>query len=289
MKSASKIFLTAILSASLLFGGIPHAEAASSFVNLDEEIKKAVMATNDAELVWIHSKSLSEKNTEISQIGDITYSDSDDSTYVGTAKLVNNTDDEQTLTSHSFSETTSDTLETSVEEGISIGQEITASGELLGIGAETTFSAEYSYGSSKTTSTSKEQTYVAEAQSVLVPAHSTRYVDVYMRKTIASGKVALKTTLSGTVHFEWTQDFDDDGFASVDETRSLYDIFNDGVKAGYTLPSNLSLNHSNHTVEFQGVGTYTSKYGADFYVEVSSDEDIDTPSGVQSRKIITEN
>ncbi|MBD1373986.1 ETX/MTX2 family pore-forming toxin [Hazenella sp. IB182357] len=286
MGKISKLLCASVLSASMIFGAVPSTQASTSFYDLDSEIKKAVAAYNDAEVVWIHNKNLSGINSSVEQIGQITYSTSDKSTYVGTSELVNNTDEEQTLTTQSFSETLSDTLETTVEEGLSIGQEITASGELAGIGVETSFSAEYSLSSSETTSTTTEQSYTAEAQEIVVPANTIRNVNVFLRRTLASGKVALDTHLTGSVKYEYVQDFDDDGFASVEEEVSIYDIFKNGVSAGYKMPSNISLDHSTKTVKFSGVGVYTAEYGADFYVEVDDETIIiSEPTPLSPKKI----
>ncbi|WLR43072.1 ETX/MTX2 family pore-forming toxin [Bacillus carboniphilus] len=214
------------------------------------------------------------------QSSNISYEDTGSMLYMGTSTLKNSSSDTQNLTTQSFTKTTTDSISYTVTEGIDVGTKISASGTIFGGEVSSTFS----YSSTDTTSSSSSVSYTASAQDISVPANTTAIVDVYLQKATLTGTVDLHAALNGNIQVEWKVDgvFDKTVFTP-------YLFFYEAIDFGGAsdLPDTLSLDKTNNKLLFNGTGSYTSNYGANFIVEVSyanSDESVASREGNDSIK-----
>ncbi|PEK11072.1 ETX/MTX2 family pore-forming toxin [Bacillus toyonensis] len=198
--------------------------------------------------------------------------------FMGESTLNNRTDETQTLNSDSFTKTLTDSITLSVTNGITTTVNISISGKIFGMGAETSMSFEVS------TSTTNEQTneesvaYTVPSQTIVVPAQTTYYVHTLLERNQLEGICRLRADLTG-FFFVLTK------FAGKEVPcyfGEIYDFVNQ-YQSLLPLPSGISLNHSKKSIHFEGIAEYFYGTGTKFHITVS-----DKPSsqGTQEHKSI---
>ncbi|MEN3582994.1 ETX/MTX2 family pore-forming toxin [Streptomyces sp. ZYX-F-203] len=260
--------LTASTSVLTLgFLATPAQAAGVQVTNLEGVIKNQVGI-----LTYAKTDRVTNSNTSVEVVGDPSVS-LGDLWFVGTSTLRNTTDDAQTMSSESFTKTIEDTVTTSVTKGLEVSNTVQASvdmGDVLHLGNELTttwnFSEENSHANSESVS------YTAPQQDIVVPAHTTATVTVRLQQAIATGDVALSTDLGG--QYEGWQCSSGSCASSYSPLYSTIKSIQDSGKTwantpAPALPSGFTLNTGKQALSFEGAGTYSATYGANFDVKVS--------------------
>lgn len=187
---------------------------------------------------------------------------SDGPIYLGCARLTNSTSSDQTLTSHSFSKSYTNSVSTTVTTGVSSTTKVSGSfalSEVIGLGLEE--SVTVSYQNSNTQSESINETHTAPSQRVMVPAGQTRYVVSSLAQSTYTGSLSLNTSFGGP--FSATSILNSNPI-----NYFVYDVLSQAKDAGAQLPAGFSLNASTRMLDFHGAGTYTVRAGTNFSVDV---------------------
>ncbi|EXY06091.1 ETX/MTX2 family pore-forming toxin [Bacillus cereus] len=175
-----------------------------------------------------------------------------DSIFVGTTTLSNNTDQEQTLSTNSFSKLVSNSVTSTTTHGFKLGEKATAKFSIpLVSEASVEVSAEYNFSHADGHTDTTSYTYTASPQNIKVPAHSAVEVIVKLNTVQAKGNVNLFTKLSGTEIFNVIP------FNKIIVAASKYQSL-----------ANVSANSDGQTINLKGTGTYEAKYGTEFLVTV---------------------
>lgn len=207
--------------------------------------------------------------------------------FAGESKLENNTDTEQTLSTNEFSKTFTTTVSNSVTHGTEVDADITSSFNIPLIGgSELSLSASYNFSNTETKEKSKEVTYTANSQSIVVPPRTTYRVKVRLKTMELVGNVKLSAiglgsirkvefaTLSGP---NLVKDVSAKDFLRVRSKNwnILQQLWPEVAKAPIS-------DKGNGTFELNGKGTYTDEYGSEFEVTVYEEM---TGSAVSNYKI----
>lgn len=184
--------------------------------------------------------------------------------FLGRNILNNVTDQEQTLSTSAFERTIENSVTHSTTHGFNLG--VTASAKFkvpfVGeTGMETT--VEYNFSDTSSNTTSESYTYTAPPQNIIVPAHSSVEVIVRLNTVKAKGNVKLLSKISGN---GVVKNFYPMSPMPSMAPQTFYDIVNDASK--HEKLKDISANSDGKTVNIIGAGTYESKYGTDFYVDV---------------------
>ncbi|GED63993.1 ETX/MTX2 family pore-forming toxin [Lysinibacillus fusiformis] len=190
------------------------------------------------------------------------------SIFVGKTTLTNITDQEQTLSTNSFSKMISNSVSNSTTHGFKFGTKASAKFQIPFVG-ETgiELSAEYNFSDTSSTTNTESYTYIASPQNIKVPAHSTVEVLVNLNTVKAKGNVKLLTKVSGR---------DQGVFVFDPQTGDIsksyyYDLhFNQIVEKASKFEKlhNISSNSDGNTVNIIGSGKYEAEYGTEFSVTV---------------------
>jgi len=190
------------------------------------------------------------------------------SIFVRKTTLTNTTDQEQTLSTNSFSKMISNSVANSTTHGFKFGTKASAKFQIPFVG-ETgiELTAEYNFSDTSSTTYTENYTYTASPQNIRVPAHSTVEVLVNLNTVKAKGKVKLLTKVSGR---------DQGVFVFDPQTGDInksyfYDLnFNQIVEKASKFEKlyNISSNSDGNTVNIIGSGKYEAEYGTEFSVIV---------------------
>ncbi|WP_184491653.1 ETX/MTX2 family pore-forming toxin [Streptomyces sp. I6] len=199
--------------------------------------------------------------------------------YVGTSTLQNTTDSPLTLSTQSFSQAVTDSFTTTVTHGVGTSSKISATfklSDVLSLGSEVTTTYSFSKATAETATTTN--TYTAPQQNIVVPPHTTATVNVNLKQLKATGEVDLSTKLSGTTQVASCHDEACTiGVIPLNNTKlDLYETINQAQSSKKTmrgtptpaLPAGFYLTNDKK-LGFEGTGTYSATYGADFDVKVS--------------------
>ncbi|MGA5695656.1 sulfurtransferase [Bacillus cereus] len=183
--------------------------------------------------------------------------------FVGKSTLTNNTNNDQTLTTDSFSKTISNSVENSTTHGFSFGQTASAKFNVPLVGETgVELSTEYNFSNTNTHTESQEHSYIASPQNILVPANSAVEVIVKLDTVKSKGDVKLLTKMSGRTLHEVAYST---GIYNLD-----FDMNELVTKASkYEKLEELSANPDGRTVNLIGSGKYEAKYGTEFSVTVN--------------------
>lgn len=179
--------------------------------------------------------------------------------FVGKTTLTNNTDQEQTLSTNSFSKMISNSIAHSTTHGFKFGTKASAKFNIPLVG-ETgiELSAEYNFSDTSSQTNTESYTYTASPQNIKVPAHSS--VEVIVTSTD-----------------EWAGK-DAENFIYADEPNGKY-----GTSYWYDKPfyeivkyasyfeklQNIAPNSDGQTINLIGSGKYEAEYGTEFTVDVN--------------------
>lgn len=190
------------------------------------------------------------------------------SMFIGKTTLTNNSDNEQTLSTNSFTKTISHSITTSTTHGFKIGEK--TSGKLsmpIGeLGMEV--SLEYNFSSTNSSTKSESYAYTATPQNIKVPAHSSVEVIVMLNKGKVRGNVNLLTRMSGSPSANHVY-----APTSGESIGTAYiHLANYGQTVRYAkqfanLPY-LSVNNDD-SINLIGAGTYEAEVGTEFSVTVN--------------------
>ncbi len=188
--------------------------------------------------------------------------------FVGKTTLTNNTDQEQTLSTNSFSKAIANSVTNSTTHGFKFGTKASAKFKVPFVG-ETTFelSAEYNFSDTSSQTNSETYTYIASPQNIKVPAHSSVEVTVNLDTVKAKGDVKLFAKMSGEDHGNFVYD----SLTGGNSTAYIYALtFNQIVERAskYAQLQNISANPDGKTVNIIGSGKYEANYGTEFTVTV---------------------
>ncbi|HDR5267526.1 sulfurtransferase [Bacillus thuringiensis] len=182
--------------------------------------------------------------------------------FVGKSTLTNDTDQEQTLSTNSFSKMISNSIAHSTTHGFKFGTKASATYKIPFVG-ETSIelSAEYNFSDTSSQTNTESYTYTANPQNIKVPAHSSVDVIVNLDTVKAKGDVKLLAKISG-------EDF---GMFIYDMTPYPYNLtFNQIAERAskYEKLQDISANPDGKTVNLIGSGKYEAEYGTNFSVTV---------------------
>ncbi|MEV0963830.1 ETX/MTX2 family pore-forming toxin [Streptomyces sp. NPDC049910] len=278
-KSVFALLLAAGTVATL--GTAPAAAAEPSIVSLGEVLRQQTgIADERVQGLWLgfSTDKLVSTESTVSPVGEPSLS-AGDTWYVGTSTLKNTTDSPLTLSTQSFSQAVTDSLTTTVTNGVSTAAKVSATFKLsdaLSVSSELTTTYSFSKATAETATTTK--TYTAPQQNIVVPARTTATVKVHLRQTKATGEVDLSTKFSGPI----TLGVCDDARCSTrvkspkgTKDLDLYEVINQAQSSKKTmngtptpaLPAGFYLTNDKK-LGFEGTGTYSATYGADFDVKV---------------------
>lgn len=184
--------------------------------------------------------------------------------FVGKTTLTNNSDQEQTLSTNSFSKMISNSVSHSTTHGFKFGTKASAKFNIPFVG-ETgiELSAEYNFSDTSSQTNTESFTYTASPQNIKVPAHSSVEVLVNLNTVKANGNVKLLAKMSGTGMGQIVY-FDPD--VSYSYNMSLNEI---AKRASiYENLQNLTANPDGKTINLLGDGKYEAEYGTEFSVTV---------------------
>ncbi|WP_242785761.1 ETX/MTX2 family pore-forming toxin [Bacillus cereus] len=190
--------------------------------------------------------------------------------FVGKTTLTNNTDQEQTLSTNSFSKMISNSVSYATTHGYKFGTK--ASGKLgIPLIGETgmELSAEYNFSDTDNRTNSENFTYTVSPQNIKVPANSSVEVIVQLDSVTAKGNVKLITNMSGR----------DEGTFEYTNTAAFYQQnFNQIVLYASNFEDfpYISANPDGKTINLIGSGKYEAKYGTEFSVTVKPIKHRDT-------------
>jgi len=176
--------------------------------------------------------------------------------FVGKTILTNNTDQEQTLSTNSFSKTITNSVTNSTTNGFKFGVKATAKFQIPVVG-ETglELSTEYNFSDTSAKTTSESHTYTATPQSIKVPAKSSVEVIVNLNKVKAKGNVELLTGVTGNVNSHFY--FANYGYFYTPQLTELARL-----APGPNFARDINY------VNLIGTGKYEADYGTDFSVTV---------------------
>ncbi|MDE5128416.1 ETX/MTX2 family pore-forming toxin, partial [Paenibacillus larvae] len=179
--------------------------------------------------------------------------------FVGKTILTNNTDQEQTFSTNSFSKTITNSVTNSTTHGFKLGAKASAKFQIPLVG-ETgmELSTEYNFSDTSAKTNSESYTYTATPQNIKVPAHSSVEVIVNLNQVKSKGNVNLLTKAIGFVSARY--DYSNYGH---------YSDFSLGDLAFRAPGKDFSTDMYNKNFAFlKGRGKYEASYGTDFSVTV---------------------
>lgn len=179
--------------------------------------------------------------------------------FVGKTTLNNDTDQEQTLSTNSFSKAISNSITNSTTNGFKFGVKASAKFKIPFVG-ETglELSTEYNFSDTSSKTSSESYTYTATPQNIKVPAHSSVEVIVNLNTVKAKGDVSLLTKMASNF------------FTNIIYGSKAYVVnsnLNEMVRNSPELPY-IKANSDGQTVNLIGSGTYEAEYGTEFTVTV---------------------
>ncbi|MBF7150830.1 ETX/MTX2 family pore-forming toxin [Bacillus toyonensis] len=182
------------------------------------------------------------------------------SLFVGRTILTNHTNQDQTLTTDSFSKTFENSVSNSTTNGFNLGVSTSASFGIPLIG-ETSIeiSTEYNFSNTAEKIKTESYTYTASPQNILVPAHSAVEVIVNLNTTKISGNVKLLSHVNGQL--TWNT-------STVGQKLST--SFK-GFLENHARPNEIASNvkaHPSQGAYLIGKGKYSAEYGTEFSVTV---------------------
>ncbi|UOK49322.1 ETX/MTX2 family pore-forming toxin (plasmid) [Bacillus tropicus] len=209
---------------------------------------------------------------------------SSNSLFAGKTTLTNSTDQDQVLTTNSFSKVFENSVTSSVTNGFNLG--VTASSTFgIPLIGETSVQLSTEYNFSKTDANTKAEsyTYTASPQNITVPAHSSVEVIVNLNTSKINGNVKLLSLVDGTYSVEGRDSngrwYTSRGFLSnlADEALRYDKNLNISRKGIY-----------DNKVYLVGHGKYSAEYGTEFSVTVKP---VAKPSALasKSRSMVAEN
>ncbi|HDR4874858.1 TPA: ETX/MTX2 family pore-forming toxin [Bacillus cereus] len=221
------------------------------------EYKESIGHFNNVEF---HYNAVSADGTpNISNVSDL---------FVGKTTLTNNSDQEQTLSTNSFSKTITDSVTTSTTHGFKIGEKTTGKISLpIGELAQEV-SLEYNFSSTGSQTKTESYTYTATPQNIKVKPHSSVEVIVILKKVKATGKVNLNTKMSGNVMYNHVYK------ALPGEQNNKAYVHSGSMASAVRYAKNfdklpdLSVNPDD-TISLIGKGTYEAEVGSEFSVTVN--------------------
>ncbi|AMR06308.1 ETX/MTX2 family pore-forming toxin [Bacillus thuringiensis] len=189
--------------------------------------------------------------------------------FVGKTTLTNNTDQEQTLSTNSFSKMISNSVTHSTTHGFKFGTKASAKFNIPFVG-ETgiELSAEYNFSDTSSETSSESFTYIATPQNIKVPAHSSVEVVVSLDTVKANGNVKLLAKMSG-------EDMGSFNYKSTTGGIGKSYVYNKSFNSLVTYASkieklqNISANPDGKTINIIGSGKYEAEYGTEFNVTVT--------------------
>ncbi|MEC2744418.1 ETX/MTX2 family pore-forming toxin [Bacillus cereus] len=189
--------------------------------------------------------------------------------FVGKTTLTNNTNQEQTLSTNSFSKMISNSVTHSTTHGFKFGTKASAKFKIPFVG-ETSIelSAEYNFSDTSSETNSESFTYIATPQNIKVPAHSSVEVVVNLDTVKAKGDVKLLAKMSGedTGSFSYKSTTGGIGNAYV-YNRTFNSLV--AYASRFEKLQNISANPDGKTVNIIGSGKYEAEYGTEFNVTVT--------------------
>ncbi|MDO6632228.1 ETX/MTX2 family pore-forming toxin [Bacillus thuringiensis] len=182
--------------------------------------------------------------------------------FVGKTTLTNSTNQEQMLSTNSFSKVISNSISYSTIHGYKFGTK--ASGKLaIPLVGETgmELSAEYNFSDTENRTNNESFTYTVSPQNIKVPANSSVEVIVKLDSVMSKGNVQLITNMSGR----------DKGDFDFTKSTISYDLnFNNIIlyASNFENLPYISANLDENTINIVGSGKYEAKYGTEFSVTV---------------------
>ncbi|WLR42761.1 ETX/MTX2 family pore-forming toxin [Bacillus carboniphilus] len=248
----------------------------STYVDLDNEIITAASLSLSQSSPWnkigleldvngLDSSSLTVSNVLVTEIDEPTIGDGE-TIYIGNATLENSTNTSQTMNSQSFTKSITESLATSITNGIKTSTSISASfepAEILKFSSSIT--TEISFSETSTNKESTSVSYTAPEQSITIPANTTAKVSVYLKTIKANGRLMLEADFSGKVTY--------DKKGTELKIKNIYEMFENSLNYGYSFPNSLSLDNEKETVHFEGTGEYQATYGTEYLVKVEFTND----------------
>ncbi|MEV0966685.1 ETX/MTX2 family pore-forming toxin [Streptomyces sp. NPDC049910] len=275
------VFALLLAAGTVATGTTPAAAAEPSIVSLNDVLlqQTGMAGRNGSSWNGFATHQLVNTETTATPVGEPSLS-LGDTVYVGTSTLKNTTNSPLTLSTQSFSKAVTDSLTTTVTHGVSTAAKVSTTfklSEALSVGRELTATYSLSKATAETATTTN--TYIAPQQNIVVPPHSTATVNVNLKRLKATGEVDLSTKLSGAVYPASCADeaCTPGGVMPFYNMKlDLYEVINLAQSSKKTwkgtptpaLPAGFYLT-DDKKLGFEGTGTYSATYGADFDVKVS--------------------
>ncbi|PED40792.1 ETX/MTX2 family pore-forming toxin [Bacillus cereus] len=185
-----------------------------------------------------------------------------ESIFVGKTILTNNSNQEQTLSTNSFSKTISNSITNATTHGFKFGSKVSSKFQIPLVG-ETAVELNTEYNFSDTTNETKSvsHTYTAGPQNIKVPANSAVEVIVKLDAAKIKGNVKLLTEMTGKSNTHL--------FYKNGSIRHDYDVATLVREASrFEELKRVSAEPSGKTVNLIGYGKYEAEYGTEFSVTV---------------------
>lgn len=232
-----------------------------------EPLEKSVSIIAPPNTIWSGFTPLNSETHQFSVVSDgsPTVSDSG-SLFVGKNTLTNTSNQEQTLSTSTFSHSITNTVASATTHGFKLGYKASAKFKVPFVG-ETgmELNAEYNFSSTNTETNSTNYTYTAPAQNIKVPAHSSVEVVVKLDKAKQKGNVQLLTKMSGIGYYRHSSIGTPGGGAGTAD--SFYNIVSRASKI--EKQEDVSANPDGKTINIIGFGNYEAEYGTEFSVTVT--------------------
>ncbi|MEV2805856.1 ETX/MTX2 family pore-forming toxin [Paenibacillus larvae] len=178
--------------------------------------------------------------------------------FVGKTILTNNTDQEQTLSTNSFTKTIQNSVTNSTTHGFKLGTKATAKFQIPLVG-ETgmELSTEYNFSDTSSKTNSISYAYTASPQNIKVPAHSSVEVIVNLNQAKAKGDVKLLSKISSSANATFYY-----------SSGEVYRLRGNLVYFANHAPDRRLSPNLDGTANLIGTGKYEVDYGTDFSVTV---------------------